>query len=168
MRSTGLLLLALGDVRSSQHLWHSGMGFYERALAQFRSTVGETSINTADARCKIAVHHLRQGNFDLARYVWQWKEDTKWSLIRCAYNCIRQLLDEALKTYHRGPYFSAEVARTSYLLSEALSGMGHEEDARRALQQAARIRKGLIAEESRPTGDLQQSDFDSLVVFWKR
>jgi hypothetical protein len=64
---TGHLLVTLGDIRQAQKLGDASLTYYERALAQFIGTVGEGSVNTADVRCKIAVHFIKQEKFEESR-----------------------------------------------------------------------------------------------------
>lgn len=52
--------MALGDIKYCQQLWDSSQRYHERALKQFRATVGEKHISTADARYKVALHAVRK------------------------------------------------------------------------------------------------------------
>jgi hypothetical protein len=66
---TGQLLYALGNVRRSQGLLYESFGYHQRALGQYKSTVGDSHHYTADACFKVGEHCMRFGNYKDARFV---------------------------------------------------------------------------------------------------
>lgn len=67
--STGDLLYGLGKVRSSQGLLDQSFAYYFRAVAQYRSTIGDMHAATARAAYKLAEHYMRLRDLENARYV---------------------------------------------------------------------------------------------------
>lgn len=67
--STGDLLYGLGKVRYSQGLLDDSFTYYFRAVAQYRSTVGDMHTSTARAAYKLAEHYMRFRDFKNARFV---------------------------------------------------------------------------------------------------
>jgi hypothetical protein len=55
-------LYALGNLRNLQGRYEDGFECHSRALAQFRSTIGETNHRTADVCHKVAEHFIRRGD----------------------------------------------------------------------------------------------------------
>lgn len=76
-----------------------------------------------------------------------------------------KLLEQAAKVYNRGAYFASELARVQFQISHVLSLMGNSSGADHAVRRAWDIRKALVPGDLRGPEDLQEADFDELVVF---
>ena len=64
---TGQLFYALGNVRSSQNMLEESFGWHQRALLHYRATGGDSHFKTAMACFRVAEHHVRMQQFNLAR-----------------------------------------------------------------------------------------------------
>lgn len=58
---TGLILYALGNLRTAQHQWDESFAYHQRAWHHMRATVGERDFYTANVSHKIAKHLIRTG-----------------------------------------------------------------------------------------------------------
>lgn len=64
---TGRVLHALGNVRASQGRLKESYDFHQRALMQYRSTIGDNHHRTADVCYKVAEHYIRFEKLEDAR-----------------------------------------------------------------------------------------------------
>jgi tetratricopeptide (TPR) repeat protein len=64
---TGRVLHALGNVRASQGRLKESYDFHQRALLQYRSTIGDNHHRTADVCYKVAEHYMRFGKLEDAK-----------------------------------------------------------------------------------------------------
>ena len=87
--------------------------YHQRALLQYRSTVGDTDSATGDACYKVAGHYLREQDYEQAQY------GRHSSLKTCANHCS-SLLEQALDAYHERPYLRPQVGRTRLRLQFVL------------------------------------------------
>jgi hypothetical protein len=83
-------------------------------------------------------------------------------------NRIRKLLEQAFKIYNRGAFYAPELARTQYMTGVVLSLMNNHHGCGAAFAKAWEIRKRLVPGDLRSAMDLQEADYDELVVFWAR
>ena len=66
---TGQIFYALGNVRASQALMDESFMWHQKALIHFRATGGDKHYKTAGACYRVAEHHIRNRQFNVARYV---------------------------------------------------------------------------------------------------
>jgi len=78
----------------------------------------------------------------------------------------RKYLDQSLKVFSRGTYYSPDLARTQFLRSHVLNKLGRNIEALEAASSATKIRRSLVPLDNRSFGELGQVDFDELVAFW--
>ncbi|KAJ4135099.1 hypothetical protein NW768_004714 [Fusarium equiseti] len=156
---TGRVLQALGNVRSSkaaeaakrgddqtaQRLYDESFVIHTNCLAQYESTLGKFNHRTADACHKLAEHHIRRGEDDVAQ----------------------DYLDRALGIWGERSWFKNESARTSFLRGKHLQNMGGKENVEngsRWIQRAILLRREVgVNDDDR---ELDTHDFDDLVCFW--
>src|SRR5436190_18662732 len=67
---TGRFLYALGNVKASQGLFDESFSYHQRALLQYKSTIGKNHHRTGDAYIKVADHFSRLGRSEDAMYVY--------------------------------------------------------------------------------------------------
>lgn len=148
---TGLLLFALGNLRSyqGQYRMDGSHYFHLKAYSHYKSSVGITDHRTADAGYKIAQHQLREGNYEKAL----------------------ELLKQSIEVWHAWPeVYKPELARASFLQSAILSSMGDKAQAITAEAKAYKLRKTYLREQGKPKprGKMMMKDLDDLVMFWSR
>jgi len=61
---TGQLLYMLGNVDQSLGQFDKSFAYHQRALLQFRATVGDNHPSTSNACYKVAVHRMEAGDYD--------------------------------------------------------------------------------------------------------
>ena len=66
---TGSIFCALGNVRASQALMDESFMWHQKALIHFRAAGGDKHYKTASACYRVAEHHIRNRQFNVARYV---------------------------------------------------------------------------------------------------
>lgn len=69
--SAGELLYYFGQVRNSQGLLKDGFQYHQRALLQFRATLGEDDFYTGLACYQVARHTMRERNLPATKWVFQ-------------------------------------------------------------------------------------------------
>ncbi|XXH04594.1 hypothetical protein Hte_011011 [Hypoxylon texense] len=145
-KRTGLLLTCLGNISIKQGLYREGFEYHRRALLQLRATGGEDDLDTANAYYKVASHYLRDKTFDQAQFT----------------------IGRAIRVLERSRFHKGEVARAMFLQARILAESGQGDKAAATLRQSADIRRKLIKNDTRAPEALTESDFDELVVIWRR
>ena len=64
---TGQLFYALGNVRAREGQFDESFMWHEKALLHYRATAGDNHHKTGVACFRVAEHHVRYGQYDLAR-----------------------------------------------------------------------------------------------------
>lgn len=78
-------------------------------------------------------------------------------------------MDKAIKIYHNfDSAFEAETARAKFYKSKVLRCADQSEDADRELAESVKWYYELTGKDAKRSEDLQEADFDRLVVFWSR
>ena len=80
----------------------------------------------------------------------------------------RDYLDLALKIFSRREYLLGELARTTFCKGRLLGYMKRDAEADEMLSKAYQLRKKLKPDDLRLLEELDEKDFDLLVVFWAR
>lgn len=80
----------------------------------------------------------------------------------------RALIDQALKVFSGRPRYKQEYARALYKAGQLSQAVGNSARATLEFEEAYRLRQGLVRDDQRGIEELQESDFDDLVVFWSR
>ena len=159
---TGLALFALGNVRLSQGLYNESISLHQRAMRQYRATIGEHHHQFGDACYKVGEDHVRFQEYDIARCDHP-------SLPRAEANWQQRLLfEKALTVYRDEPYYLPEIARTNYQLGKVLSILNDTPAASKHTGRATELIHRLVPDDPRPIEDLQDRDFDRLICFWAR
>ena len=73
------------------------------------------------------------------------------------------LLDQASQVFSRSHYHAPNLARVTFMISQALILQGNTSAGEDALSRAWNMRQKLVPADQRPIGDLQIGDFDELV-----
>ncbi|KAK1749795.1 hypothetical protein QBC47DRAFT_395340 [Echria macrotheca] len=141
---TGELLYSLGSVRQSQGLLEESFVYHQRALLQFRSSIGDNHHLTAKACYNLSMHYLRFGDYERTL----------------------ALLEQASRVFSRDHYYAPQLARVTFMIGQVLILQGNTRAGGDALKRAWNMRQRLVPEDLRPVGELQIGDFDELVEFW--
>ena len=80
----------------------------------------------------------------------------------------REYLNLALKTFSRREYLVGDLARTTFCKGRLLRYLKKDAEADEMLSKAYQLRKELKPDDLRPLEELDEKDFDLLVVFWAR
>lgn len=144
-KRTGLLLICLGNIYGKQGLHEESFEYHQRALTQLRAAGGEDDLDTANAYYKMASQYLRDNDFDLAR----------------------SAIERAIQGLQRSRFHKGEVARAMFLQARIFSESG-QGDAAATLRKSVDIRRQLTENDTRAPEVLKESDFDELVVIWRR
>ncbi|KAF2665940.1 tetratricopeptide repeat domain-containing protein [Microthyrium microscopicum] len=143
---TGLILSALGSLRSAQNRWDESFQYHDRAWRHMRETVGEKDVYTARVAYKIAEHLIRLGRAEEAI----------------------AMINGALDIWSVDPNaHKNEIARTTFLKGKLFEATGKVQKASIALRVASRLRKE-ITKEDRDVKTLTTKDFDDIIAFWTR
>jgi hypothetical protein len=166
----------MGNVRKSQaedpsitaeqrQQWlDESYNYHSRSLKVWKITHGEEHHHTADAGLRLAWHLMQRGNNDRAVYV---------SISNLHFFLIvlmqsRNLLERALTVY-KSPanreYRTAEVARTTFMLSLAYENKGDVKLAREFRDVAEKTRKEILKDNYHPPVGLES--YNSLVSLWQ-
>ncbi|KAI9775352.1 MAG: hypothetical protein M1839_001268 [Geoglossum umbratile] len=143
---TGRVLHALGNVRASQGRLKDSFDYHQRALLQYRSTIGDNHHRTADVCYKVAGHYMRFGKL----------EDAK------------KLLGQALKVFSSRSHYKHENARTGHLMGRLMALMGDEKTSEQYFGEAYALYQVLKPDDRRTKDELSDADFEELVCFWSR
>lgn len=154
---TGRFLHALGNVRNSQGAFDEALDYHRRALLFYKSTLGNHHHRTADVLVKVADHNIRLHQYDMAL----------------------ALIDYALDAYSQSNNFISEKARASFRRIKTLRALQRVDEADSQLRHCFEIYTRLFKDQVRANRasksdhktraeDLDDSDFDSLIVFWSR
>lgn len=143
---TGRLLHVLGYVCASQGRLTQSFEYHNRALIQYRATVGDKHHRTADLCSIMADHYLRLGKGTEAKL----------------------LLNQALLIYGSRDYFKQELLRTYAVFSRLYSLLG--EESKRTEYQAKAISpyRLLVPHDIREDEDIGDTDFERIVCFASR
>ncbi|KAK0615120.1 hypothetical protein B0T17DRAFT_541102 [Bombardia bombarda] len=142
----GLGNVYYGAIDEVSESWH------KKALAQYRDTIGSDHHKTADLCHRVAQHHLRRREFNIAR----------------------TLIDQALEVYAKRKLYRPELARTTFLKIKLEAEDGNEEAAAKLLQDATEMREKVLKDRGLPVAPnpdgkpLVEEDFDDLVTFFTR
>lgn len=143
---TGRFLHALGNVKGSQGLLDESFAYHQRALIQYKSTVGNNHHRTAAMCYKVANHYIRKQQNDGAL----------------------KLLDQALKVYGDRPEYTPEKARASFLKGRLLTMLQDPERGRAALEQSFELYRSCVGKGKDLGRDPSTTDFEDLVIFWSK
>ncbi|KAF2092428.1 TPR-like protein, partial [Rhizodiscina lignyota] len=140
---TGRFLHALGNVKGSQDNQDKAFDYHRRALQQYKSTLGNRHHRTADVFVKVAEHHIRLKQHEMAL----------------------ALLDHALGAYSSAPHFMPEKVRASFKRSQALRCLQRTDEANSELSKCFKL-----YDENRKVKetDLSDADVDELITFWSK
>ncbi|KAI1758695.1 hypothetical protein GGR53DRAFT_215907 [Hypoxylon sp. FL1150] len=144
-KRTGLLLICLGNIYGKLNLHKESFEYHQRALIQFQAAGGEDDLDTANAYYKVASHYVRNKTPDLAQFA----------------------IERAIQGLQRSRFHRGEVARAMFLQAKVFSESG-QGDAITTLRQSIDIRRQLTENDTRAGEVLKESDFDELVVIWRR
>ncbi|KAF2753098.1 tetratricopeptide repeat domain-containing protein [Pseudovirgaria hyperparasitica] len=156
---TGRALQALGNVKAdkaraqerngltqeAQSLWQESFVIHSDCLKQYESTVGKFNHRTADICHKLAEHHIRLKEHQIAQ----------------------DYLDRALSIWGNRPWFKNESARSSFLRGTHLLSLGDPGSIKKGnhwLARAKELRREILPNEK--PRSLAIEDFDELVIFW--
>ncbi|MCJ1382412.1 hypothetical protein MMC17_005525 [Xylographa soralifera] len=143
---TGRFLHALGNVKGSQGFQDESFTYHQRALIQYKSTVGNGHHRTAALCFKVAEHYIRLQQDDAAM----------------------KLLDQALKVYGDRPEYRPEKARVQHLRGHLLALLNQQESATVAFNESFHLYRMCSSQDKRPPEELRSGDFDDLIVFWSK
>jgi len=80
----------------------------------------------------------------------------------------RRMLEQAIKIYSARKCTLNELARTTYKRGQLLSAMGNEPEAQLCWSDAYKMRCSIIDDGKRSALELNELDYDKLVIFWNR
>lgn len=154
---TGKLLHVLDNVCASQGHMSDSLQFHQRALNQYRSTIGENHHRTGDLYYKVSEHYHRMGKYTTARF--EHLPTTSSTLI----GNIRKHLDHAIRIYSTRSHFTPELARAHHFLSVILDAAGVDSEASKARNEAV-----LLYRKSQPYGqradqEISAQDYDRAI-----
>lgn len=79
------------------------------------------------------------------------------------------LLEQARKVYQRElHHYGPELARTHYKVGQLLQLKGDGIGARGSFSRAWETRKELVKDDDRDASELQEADYDSMIMYWTR
>jgi tetratricopeptide (TPR) repeat protein len=143
---TGRFLHAMGNVESS-------LDYHCRALIHYKLTLGSRHHRTADVFVKVAEHHIRLGNYDMAL----------------------ALLNRALGAFSMSHTYISGKMRACWMRSKALSALGKKEEADSELANCYQVyvtlrnkREGDEQKIKDRPSELDDEDIDDLIVFWSK
>ncbi|CAN9379938.1 unnamed protein product [Alternaria alternata] len=143
---TGRFLHALGNVESS-------LDYHRRALMHYKLTLGNRHHRTADVFVKVAGHHIKLGNYDMAL----------------------ALLNHALGAFSISHTYIPEKMRACWMRSKALSALGKAKEAESELANCYQVyvrlrskREGDGPKIKDGPSELDDEDIDDLIVFWSK
>ena len=143
---TGRFLHALGNVESS-------LDYHRRALMHYKLTLGNRHHRTADVFVKVAEHHIKLGNYDMAL----------------------ALLNHALGAFSISHTYIPEKMRACWMRSKALSALGKAKEAESELANCYQVyvrlrskREGDGPKIKDGPSELDDEDIDDLIVFWSK
>ncbi|KAF9888438.1 hypothetical protein FE257_008716 [Aspergillus nanangensis] len=145
-KRSGTLLFCLGNVLTKQGRHDEGFEYHQRALIQFRETGGEKDLDFANSCYKLASHYLWQNSLDLAKIT----------------------VDKAIQILKYSTYCKGEYARALFLQSRIFQRGNEETSAQDSLQKSVVIRRQMVENDLRPGDELSESDFDDMVVIWRK
>ncbi|EGX95344.1 NB-ARC and TPR domain protein [Cordyceps militaris CM01] len=143
---TGKMLYALGNVYVSQGKLQQGLELHNRCLRQYRATLGDSHHRIGDICHRLSDDNIYFGNYAEAQV----------------------LINQALEVFGGRRQYQQELARSTYKASQVSRAMGNNDKAEEQLQEACQLRRALIPGDRRGNDELNEADFDSLVVFWSR
>ncbi|RMZ91103.1 hypothetical protein DV736_g1663, partial [Chaetothyriales sp. CBS 134916] len=140
---TGQLFYALGNVRAAQGQFDESFMWHQKALLHYRATAGDNHHKTGVACFRVAEHHVRYRQYELARL----------------------LLDQALKVFQNRAYYQEEHARTCFLYARVLADQGKSLEAREILERSVAAFNAAFPNTPRTTADLTADDFNALCTY---
>lgn len=149
-------------MKGSQGSIDESFAYHQRALIQYKSTVGNNHHRTAALCYKVADHYIRLQQNDAALsvvYCLSWIEGLM--------GALRTLLDQALKIYGDRPEYTPEKARAHFLKGNLLMKLQDPEKGQAALEQSFDLYRSYAGKMSL-RGQPSISDFEDLVVFWSK
>ncbi|KAK0508081.1 hypothetical protein JMJ35_009165 [Cladonia borealis] len=142
----GELLYYLGQVRNSQGFLKDSFQYHQRALSQFRATSGEDDFYTGLACYQVAGHTMRESDLSVTE----------------------TLLEQAIKIFSRVKYNEPQLARAMFQQSKLLLCQGDDVGARSLLERSAVLRRQYVDFDLRLAEELEERDFEDVIVFWLR
>lgn len=136
--------------------------YHLRALAQYRTTLGEGHARTAAACYRLADHYIRLRLFEDAGYV------TTDSRVCLTLTEDRKMLKQANKVYSARKCTVNELARTIYKQGQLFDAQGDGEEAQRCWSDAYEKRFLITQHDKRPVSEIGEADYDKLIIFWNR
>ncbi|KAF7512941.1 hypothetical protein GJ744_012044 [Endocarpon pusillum] len=136
----------LGNVCASQDHLTQSFGYHNRALAQYRATVGDKHHRTADLCSKVADHYLR------------FRKATEAKL----------LLNQASLIYSSRDHFKQELVRTYALFALLYLLLGGKGKRTEYQAKAMSLYRLLVPHDMRDDEDIGDTDFERIVCFASR
>ena len=143
------------------------MAYHQRALLQYKSTIGNNHHRTADLCVKVAGHYIRVGQFEAAMLVQPPPLKLSWNvdhLIRAR----RTLLNQALKVYGDRAIYKPEKARAKFKRMLLLMSMQKLDEVTAEREESSKLYREVCPGDSRRPEDLTDDDYDDIIVFWSK
>ncbi|CZR65067.1 uncharacterized protein PAC_14967 [Phialocephala subalpina] len=140
---TGRVLHALGNVRASQGRLKESYDFHQRALMQYRSTIGDNHHRTADVKKLPSSCKIFMNSYD-----------------------SRKLLEQALKVFSSRIHYRHEKARTDHLMGKLMALKRNVEMSEQHFSEAFVGYQMLKPDDPRSREELSDTDYEELVCFW--
>ena len=151
----GYTLQVLGSIRAKQGNYAESRDLFERALANYKATVGSKHHRTGHVLVKLAEEHARLR-----------AEETELEASKTEAEAASGYFEQALEVFGGNRAHEREFARTLFMkaaFDKEIGGRGNETD------DLLRIAWGLYAKCSGiDTNHLSRSDFDKTVAIWAR
>ncbi|CZT11155.1 uncharacterized protein RCO7_05579 [Rhynchosporium graminicola] len=143
---TGLALYALGNVRLSQGFHNESFSLHQRALRQYKATIGSTHHLVGDAYYKVGEHHMRFEEYDIAKL----------------------LFEKSLSVYNDQVYYLPEISRVNWHLSKTFRILGDIDAARKCRDKAEDLYKKVVTNDTGESSELTDYEFDFPICFWSK
>ncbi|KAF4552210.1 Hypothetical protein D9617_10g071900 [Elsinoe fawcettii] len=139
-----------GSSVEAEGLMKRSYGLHKQGLTQIERNQGDNHHRIGDICHKLAGHHLRDGEYGRAKaYV------------------DRAYVDRALGIWGHQTGYRNQICRTTFLKGKILIADGHEADGRHCIETARAMRRTILQLKIDDV-DVEEEDFDRLVVFWCR
>ena len=78
------------------------------------------------------------------------------------------MIDQAIRVYSARKCHLNEYARTLYKRAQLLSAMGNQSGSATLWTRAYELRRSIVKDDLRPIDEIEEKDYNKLIIFWNR
>ena len=78
------------------------------------------------------------------------------------------MIDQAIRVYSARKCHRNEYARSLYKRAQLLSAMGNQSGAASLRTRAYELRRSIVKDDLRPIDEIEEKDYNKLIIFWNR